>query len=449
MNSRNPYRSQYPAITLGWALVLLVVSGLWAGGAQADNQPDEAVILRISNGSEVKVSRFGSEVKVSRFGSGDNRILWLPDESGTSTTALFPVARSMADLGLEVWLSNSGQIPEQDMAEMIALSLPDKKEQRLYLLSSGRGAALAATGLKAWQTARGSDQRFGGLIFAYPDFTVNSAAPDQEISYLPVSYASYAPIYIFQPGKPAQHTHLEELLPILRTGGSQVFVQALPGVGDGYLQRTERNEDEWMEMSLFPAKVRQAIEQLATVKLAPLPPSLPTKTNTAKAESAESEAAAAKPQDTLQPHPGNELAPPLQLADMQGKVHDLQDYRGKVVLLNFWATWCPPCIKEIPSLNRLQAKFPAEQFVILSVDMGEEAADVAAFLKNIPADYPVMLDADGDLVQSWKLHAFPTTFVIDRQGYLRLSYFGGLEWDAPEVVNTLETALGLQAVTKQ
>jgi hypothetical protein len=67
-------------------------------------------------------------------------------------------------------------------------------------------------------------------------------------------------------------------------------------------------------------------------------------------------------------------------------------------------------------------------------------------LEKIPADYPVMLDTEGTTVQDWKLSAFPTTFVLDREGYIRLAYFGGLEWDEPEVVTTLEKTFRLKAL---
>jgi thiol-disulfide isomerase/thioredoxin len=119
---------------------------------------------------------------------------------------------------------------------------------------------------------------------------------------------------------------------------------------------------------------------------------------------------------------------------VSGQTLNLEDYRGRVVLMNFWATWCPPCVEEIPSLGRLQEKLPRNEFVVLSVDVGEEASAVEAFLKEVPADYPIMLDPEGTTVPDWELRAFPTTFILDRNGRIRLAYFGGLTWDSEEVV---------------
>ena len=123
--------------------------------------------------------------------------------------------------------------------------------------------------------------------------------------------------------------------------------------------------------------------------------------------------------------------------NLKKKIQDLKDYRGKVVLLNFWATWCPPCIKEIPSLNNLQKQFSKDEFIVLSVDVGEELKDIQTFLEHVPAEYPVLVDTSSSLTEAWQLQAFPSTYIIDRQGRLRYQYFGGLEWDEPELIKFL------------
>lgn len=142
--------------------------------------------------------------------------------------------------------------------------------------------------------------------------------------------------------------------------------------------------------------------------------------------------------------PDKQLPPDLKLTDTEGKTHDLQDYRGKVVVLNFWGTHCPPCIKEIPSLENLQKKFSLDDFVVLSVNVGEDEEEVMMFLDNFATGYPVMLDPGSSTLKQWKLQAFPATFIIDQDGYLRLSYSGGLEWDQQGVVDLLAAEMQLQ-----
>ena len=143
----------------------------------------------------------------------------------------------------------------------------------------------------------------------------------------------------------------------------------------------------------------------------------------------------------LKPYTGPEL-PDFSLPDMKGVTHKLSDYRGQVVLLNFWASWCPPCVREMPSMQRLQDMLEGEDFTILAVNMGEDEKTVDAFLQKYPAGFTILLDKDGQALTQWKIVAFPTTFLIDRDGRISHALFGGLEWDDPEAVKTVRALLG-------
>lgn len=421
-------------------LFLFISLNTWA-----DSEPDDIVEISITG---------GTDILVSRFGESDQRILWLPSEFGFGERNVNTLARSMAEQGLEIWVADLhgsyfltpgrtslSKIADHDVAELIELSLPEKPEQRLYLLSTGRGAALALMGLKTWQQARPADIRFGGAVLVHPNLVAGSPEPGQEETWLPIAEQTYAPLFIIQPEKSGKRWYLQDLVKKLQTGGSAVYQKLVRDVSDGYLTRPERSEAEVAQAQAFPELLQQATKLLASTALRP-PPQLASRDPDPQDESGWQQGSGIK--EGLQPFPGNELAPELALPATDGKTYDLRDYRGKVVLLNFWATWCPPCVEEIPSLGRLQKKFPADQFVVLSVDMGEEKADVEKFLQTVKAEYPVMLDPDGSTVRDWKLRAFPTTFVIDREGYIRLAYFGALEWDDDSVVQTLSESLQLQ-----
>ncbi len=431
-----------------WFTALFVFFALYPGSLWAQEKPDETFPLTLSD---------GVEIPTHRFGSGGQRLLWLPGEQGILADTDYPLAMNMAELGMEVWLpdlhtaytipAGTGslrKIPEQVIAEMLELALPENADQTAFLLSSGQGAALAIQGLHTWQATHGKeDKRLGGLILAYPDLLADKPKSGKP-TFLPATYEIHTRIYLFQ-AEQASRQATEGLSEALEQGGSVVYTQHVKDVAAGYLQR-EESEEEMMQASVFPAELQQALTQLAGTAL-PAPA-----TEGVAGANAEADMAALRTPQTsstpgtgLQPYPGNELAPVLKLTDINGKTIDLADYRGKVVLLNFWSTWCPPCIKEIPSLGKLQDKFPKKKFVVLSVDIGEEAKDVKAFLENVPADYPVMLDPDNTSVQAWKLHAFPSTFLIDREGYIRFAYFGGLEWDEPEVVTFIGKNMDLKA----
>lgn len=144
----------------------------------------------------------------------------------------------------------------------------------------------------------------------------------------------------------------------------------------------------------------------------------------------------------LKPYTGKEATPPLVLKDLNGKKHDLNDFKGQVVLVNFWATWCPPCRVEMPSMWRLKQKLRGKSFIVLAVDMGEEEASVNAFLpEKMKRDFVVLMDKDGEALRTWKVFAFPTSYIIDAKGNIRYALYGALEWDESTVMEKIRTLL--------
>jgi len=134
-------------------------------------------------------------------------------------------------------------------------------------------------------------------------------------------------------------------------------------------------------------------------------------------------------------------APAMALPTLDGGRAELAQLRGKVVLVNFWAAWCPPCRKEMPSMNRLAARLAGRPFAILGVNMGDSPEDIRAFVAQVPVAFPILLDADGTQLQPWQVVAFPTSYVVDRRGQVRLGLFGSIEWDSAEAVAELEKLL--------
>jgi peroxiredoxin len=133
--------------------------------------------------------------------------------------------------------------------------------------------------------------------------------------------------------------------------------------------------------------------------------------------------------------------PPLVLKDMNGKSHSLAAYKGKVVLVNFWATWCPPCREEMPSMQRLKEKMAGRPFVMLGVDSGESPADLEGFLEKVKVDFTILFDADSAVTRRWKVFALPSSFLIDKQGKVRYVLAGPTEWDGKEAVDLIESLL--------
>jgi thiol-disulfide isomerase/thioredoxin len=142
---------------------------------------------------------------------------------------------------------------------------------------------------------------------------------------------------------------------------------------------------------------------------------------------------------TLNPWSGG-ATPPLALRDLAGKEHKLADYKGKVVVLNFWATWCDPCREEMPSMQRLQDKL-AGKLVILAVDYGEGAPRIKDFLQKVPVKFTVLLDRDTTAATAWKVKVLPTTLVIDPEQKVRLVAVGDIGWDSEPVEREIRKLL--------
>ncbi|MEP1574300.1 TlpA family protein disulfide reductase [Roseibium album] len=133
----------------------------------------------------------------------------------------------------------------------------------------------------------------------------------------------------------------------------------------------------------------------------------------------------------------------LNIPDLAGKVHQLEDYRGKTVVVSFWATWCPPCRKEMPTLARLGQQLGTDDYAVLAVNIGDRQDKIEAFLGEIEHDgMSILLDNDKEMPAKWFLRGLPVTYIIDPQGKVALGAIGERVWDAPEMVSGIRAVGG-------
>ncbi len=148
--------------------------------------------------------------------------------------------------------------------------------------------------------------------------------------------------------------------------------------------------------------------------------------------------------------PGSK-APDFEIADLEGNLVSLSDYSGQVVLVNIWATWCPPCREEMPSLQRLYESFADQPVEILAVSVdaalgevdrtGQPGGDVGAFAESMGLTFPILHDPSGEIQEVYRTTGVPETFLIGKDGTIYKKIAGGTIWDSPRYHELVERLL--------
>jgi thiol-disulfide isomerase/thioredoxin len=140
--------------------------------------------------------------------------------------------------------------------------------------------------------------------------------------------------------------------------------------------------------------------------------------------------------------PWNGIATPqIELDDVDGKAYRLADFRGKVVLVNFWATWCEPCREEMPSIERLRKSLEGKRFAVLAVNVGEGPNAVREFTKKVPLGATILLDRDISTSRAWGARLLPATFIVGPDGAVRYLHYGALDWSREDIRATIAKLL--------
>ncbi|MCP4333014.1 MAG: TlpA family protein disulfide reductase [Gammaproteobacteria bacterium] len=389
----------------------------------------------------------GQEIEIKRFsGNGAARMLWLPSERGLNAEHS-RLAAALARLGHEVWLAdlhdayfeqpgrNSiGLFPLDDIVEIIdaaAVSAPNG----LILVSGSRGAQLALIGAREWQLRNPGKRSIKGVILAHAHLYDARPGPGQSAHYLPIVSATNLPVYLLAAQYSTKSSRIAELAAELGVGGSAVYTQVLPGVQGGFYLRddAEISDRERTAKASYAATLSRAASVLK--QLAPPPNALASDLDTRRFSQTKRSA------PVLTAVNGSLTAPALKLPGFDGQPYALEDQAGSVVLVNFWASWCRPCVDEIPSLHRLAARFEDSAFAVVTVNVGEDRARIARFLQQVPVELPLLMDYDASIAKDWMIYVYPSSYLVDHQGKIRYAYLGALEWDSIENLEIIQSLL--------
>ncbi|MFY0677031.1 MAG: TlpA family protein disulfide reductase [Neptuniibacter sp.] len=129
----------------------------------------------------------------------------------------------------------------------------------------------------------------------------------------------------------------------------------------------------------------------------------------------------------------------LSLVDVEEQPVALESFKGKVILLNFWATWCPPCIKEMPSMERLRNQLSGKPFEVVAINVGESPTTVSSFMLELDTEltFPILLDQDAKSFGQLGLRGLPMTLILDHEGNIIEKVLGGRDWDDKKSVDLI------------
>jgi thiol-disulfide isomerase/thioredoxin len=405
------------------AALLFCCSVCLTGSALADPAQNRTLIT--SDKTEITLRVYPA--------AGKQLFIWQPSEHGTQSIDQ-RLAQQLAEQGIESWVidlpesyflptieSSMDSIPASAYASLLTDAAKSGKE--IIVGVSGRAVIPVLRGVRQWQLAQPRSRTLRGVIMLSPNVFTRTPDPGEAAEIMPIAEASNVSLVILQPDKSPWYWKLEQTVTALRHGGSSVAIWRLADLRDRFYFRPDATEQERQAGEQLALKLHQAITLLGprAARLAPTFKSdAPTRT--------------AKQDRVLTAYRGNPIPAELKLPTLDHKIMDLQSLHGKVVLVNFWASWCPPCVFEMPSMQRLQDHFGPGSFVILGVNMAEQESIINDFVHHqVKINFPILLDQDGTALQRWQVFAFPTSYVVDKKGKIRYALFGGLEWDTPDI----------------
>lgn len=407
--------------------------------------PSHANNARVSTPSSISINS-DTEISYSVFpAESKHLLLWFYSEAGPQPSDK-KLAQQLSSLGTEVWvvdlfesyflptaLSSMDKIPEKDLNQFMryAHKLTGKS---IIAISTGRSAIPLLRAARQHQLETPLSKILTGLILVSPKFYVETPNPGQDGTLMPIVSNSNLLLFLIQPHNSPWFWKLDKTIPALEKSGSDVFLQVMGNVRDRFYFRPDANNYEQQITKTFANNIAQAISAIDNY-----PPQL---RSASKKKSINPEKSKNRNDRSLKPHQGKGRTPHLKLTTAKDNQLDLNELSNKVVLVNFWATWCPPCVHEMPSMQRLQDKFNTNDFTILGVNMAEDKKTITHFLKTrVSVNFPILMDTDGAALKRWQVFAFPTSYLIDKKGRIRYSLFGSIEWDSEENVSIIKNLI--------
>ncbi len=349
------------------------------------------------------------------------------------------MAQELANVNMEVWLaditdalffphssSTMRKLTGEYLAELIVKAY-NYTGKNIYIAGNSYAAIPVLRGAYLWRNNHPDARYLKSAILFSPKLYKTLPPLGQDPKYLPIASASQIPLVIFQGQKHGNKWQLPNLLKELSVTNAQIVVEMMPQIGNLFATNTVTDKQKLFFKNL-PSKLKY-ISKLKTKRI-------PTEVAKNIAFDTSTQTGV---DIRLKKYTGQVTPLPIKLLDYTGNKFELHDYKNKVTVVNFWATWCIPCVKEIPSLNRLIALMKNKPFELISINFQEKPEIIQKFQEMVKVKFPVLMDSDGKTANDWKVIAFPSTFLIGRDGKIHYGVNAGIEWDTPEVTEIVES----------
>lgn len=411
-----------------------------------------ATLTAYSNES-LSVDVLSEELTVDRYpATGDQLVLFI-STGYEQPERISKVSAGVAELGIEFWHINlvenlflprsTGTFREMDGSYVAGLITQAHAitGKQVTVMTRAYASIPVLRGIRKWQQQQISgknglnpnklaDIYLNGVILLSPELYIKIPELGLDPIFAPIASATNVPVVLFQSGSRGNRWQMENVIAELQKGGAQVYSKIFPGV-TGIFYAADNSPETIKLISSLPAEI-ESVNRFLVRTDTPIE---------AQPLNVKQIAADGRLDMSLRPFKGNPVPAPLGLFSASGDRVSYAGYRGKVTVVNFWATWCRPCVEEIPSLNRLREQMKGKPFELISVDYAENQETIQAFMKEVDVDFPVLLDVDGKVSAQWNVLVFPSTFVIAPDGKIVYGVKGGIHWDAPEIVGQINALL--------
>lgn len=393
---------------------------------------EDEITVTISPDIDIAVEQFPAK--------GKYLILWLAPEYGIREGHR-SLARLLTQQDIEVWQANiveslflpqgTGSLKKLNgkyVADLIQYA-HKTTGKKIIVLGDSYASLSALRGAHQWQQRKQTKPYFIGAILFSP-YTFSSIPPLGQLpEYMPIVSSTNIPLMIYQAKKGGTFSQFKSLLGKIEQHGNPVYTRLLPNMMSLFYEDKPTNK-----MVAQTKPIATNIKKMISILEKHPVPSKPIALKNIKENKSGIDI-------YLKEFKGNFSPLVINLKDAHGKPVVKTNYKGHVTIINFWATWCPPCIQEIPSLNRLKKKMKGLPVELISINYAEDKKTILDFMKKIKVEFPVLLDQDGTFAKKWNVITYPSTFVIDKEGKIKYGVNAAIEWDSPEFIREIKSLL--------